>query len=86
MVAPKIVLQYTVLEVDGSQTMHTESERDLTTVMHIMFDQMPDDPLARKGFFLSIVIGIVKNFLQVSNRPTLKGILNHLPSRFQSAG
>jgi hypothetical protein len=39
--------------------MHTENERDLTIMMHIMFDQMPDDPLTRKGFFFSMLISRV---------------------------
>jgi len=31
--------------------------------MHIMFDQMPDDPLTRKGFFFSILISLMENLI-----------------------
>jgi hypothetical protein len=51
------------LQVDGSQTMHTEDERNFSSVMHIMFDQVPDDPLTRKGFFFSILISLMENLL-----------------------
>ena len=43
--------------------MHTENERDLPPVMHIMFDQMPYDPLTRKGFFFSILISLMENLI-----------------------
>ena len=53
--------------------------------MHIVFDQMPDNPLTRKDFFFSILISLMENLIYIGNRPTLKGILDHLPGRFKSA-
>lgn len=33
--------------------MYTEQEREFSAVMQVVFEQVPDDPLARKGFFLA---------------------------------
>ena len=51
--------------------MHTQRERNLTTVMHIVFDDMPDDPLACERILLPLVRSL-EDMLQVGKRPVCK--------------
>ena len=67
---------------DRWEVMHAEYKRKLAAMMQIMFDKMPDDPLACKSLYPSIIVYISKCLFQISRSPTLKSILNHLPGRF----
>src|SRR6266487_1027631 len=72
------------LDRDPSQSMHAQREGEFTSMMKIVLNEMPDNPLACIGLIFSILIGIVNNFCQIGNGPVVQGILNDLPGGFQS--
>src|SRR5262245_32707886 len=63
--------------------MHTEHEREFATMMQIMLDQMPDNPLQGIDLVLTIVVGIVEGRAQIRDGPAIQRGLNHLPGRFE---
>jgi hypothetical protein len=66
------------LEIWGGQTMHAECEGKFTAVVKVVFDDMPDDPLARDQFVPSAE-GLIK--FRITER---KYVLYHLPGCFKS--
>jgi hypothetical protein len=64
--------------------MHAQREGEFTSMMEIVLNEMPDNPLACRGLIFSILIGIVNHFCQIGNGPVVQGILNDLPGGFQS--
>src|SRR6266545_6886185 len=63
--------------------MHAEREADLTAVMEIMFNEMPDHPLPRDNRGLAVVVARV-GLLPVGRRPAGDRILHPLPRRLQA--
>ena len=43
-------------------------------MMEIVLNEMPENPLVRKGLIFSILIGIVNHFCQIGNGPVVQGI------------
>src|SRR5258708_20804535 len=72
------------LDRDPSQSMHTQREGEFPSMMEIVLNEMPDNPLACIGLIFSILLGIVNHFCQIGNGPVVQGILNYLPGGFQS--
>jgi len=65
------------LDCDPSQSMHAQREGEFTSMMQIVLNEMPDNPLACIGVIFSILIGIVNKFCQIGNRPAEFGTLRY---------
>src|SRR5215813_13989588 len=63
--------------------MHAERERDLTAVMQIMFNEVPDYPRARDGRWLAGVLACI-GLLPVGRGPTGDRFLHPLPRSLQA--
>ena len=72
------------LEFKRRQTMRTQSDGDLTAVMDIVLNQMPDHPLARNHFRFAVILPR-PSLRPISLRPSSYGIVHAHPSGFQSA-
>ncbi len=74
-------------ESDASQPMHAQCQRQFAAVMQIMFEQMPDNPLASIPALLPLIalarVRMLKFVLQISSGQTLKRLLDHLPGRLK---
>ena len=42
------------LQIRCGQSVYAKRERDLASVMQVMLDHMPDDPLAREGILFAL--------------------------------
>src|SRR5712691_2524212 len=60
--------------------MHTQCERKLATVVQIVLDDVPDDPLARTLLIVSCQKGLAK----VCSRPAAQAILHQVPGSIKS--
>ena len=67
------------LEIQPRHPVHPEAEGDLTTVMNVVLDEVPDDPLARALGPLSSRVGRwpYKLLSEISRRPALQPRLDH---------
>src|SRR5579872_1595605 len=56
-------------------------------MMHVMLDEVPDDPLARKDLRLArLRVGVREGLIQIRRGPTLQSGLQHLPGVPQATG
>ncbi len=69
------------LEIRGAQTVHAQGEGKLSSMVKIVFDDVPDDPLARECIFAP-----TEGLIQVGEVPARQAVLDHLPGGVESTG
>lgn len=53
-------------------------------MMHVMLDNMPDNPLTCKVFYFSTIMFPLKNVVKIVRGPASEGIMNQLPACVQA--
>jgi hypothetical protein len=69
------------LQLRCGQAVHAEREKQLATVMQVVLDQVPEDPLACQR----AVDGMLDDALQVGRRPVVQAVRDHRPGRIKPA-
>ena len=69
------------LEIRGAQTVHAQGEGKLSSMVKIVLDDVPDDPLARECIFAP-----TEGLIQVGEVPARQAVLDHLPGGVESTG
>src|SRR5437667_11876616 len=62
----------------------TKRERNFAAVVKVMFDNVPEDPLAREAIGF-LVMYTRENIVQVGGCPASEGRINHLPRGLKPA-
>ena len=63
--------------------MHTERPRNLSAVVKVVFDEMPDNPLARERIWLAFILSLI-GLLPLGGRPAYHCLLHDLPCVFKA--
>src|SRR2546429_6883166 len=64
--------------------MHAQREGEFPSMVQIVLNEMPEDPLACIGLNFSIIVGILNKSRQIGDSPVGKRILNDLPRGLQA--
>src|SRR2546426_284829 len=73
-----------LLQIDCCQVVCAEDGGKLSAVVNVMFEHMPDTPLARTCGTL-FVVRMWEDLLKIGRSPASKGVLDHLPAHLKSS-
>ncbi len=67
--------------------MHAEGEGEFATVVEVVFDEVPEHPLAREGTdrLAGGVVGVPEEVIELGSCPAVEGVFDDLPGDFKSS-